>query len=52
MNAGAAGHRPARVRDHALIHPQVLTDFLDYNDFLDVCDAAVAELGLKANLQG
>ena len=24
-----------------LIHPQVLQDFLDYNDFLDVADAAI-----------
>ncbi len=26
-----------------LIHPQVLTDFLDYNDFLDTVDIATAE---------
>ncbi len=26
-----------------LIHPSVLTDFLDYNDFLDVADAAASE---------
>ena len=29
-----------------LIHPFVLTDFLDYNDFLDVADAAVQTLQL------
>src|SRR4051812_30491431 len=34
-----------------LIHPAVLTDFLDYNDFLDVADAAVEELGLAGVLQ-
>ena len=34
-----------------LIHPNVLTDFLDYNDFLDVADAAVAELGLQGEIQ-
>jgi hypothetical protein len=34
-----------------LIHPQVLTDFLHYNDFLDECDAAVAELGFEGVLQ-
>jgi uncharacterized protein len=34
-----------------LIHPQVLQDFLDYNDFLDVADAAVEELGLTGVLQ-
>jgi hypothetical protein len=30
-----------------LIHPFVLNDFLDYNDFLDVADAAVQTLGLE-----
>ncbi len=34
-----------------LIHPQVLGDFLDYNDFLDVADAALEELGLDGSLQ-
>lgn len=34
-----------------LIHPQVLGDFLDYNDFLDVADAALVSLGLEAELQ-
>jgi len=34
-----------------LIHPYVLDDFLDYNDFLDVADAAVSELDLDGELQ-
>lgn len=34
-----------------LIHPQVLNDFLDYNDFLEVADAAVEELDLEGILQ-
>ncbi|MFN7726620.1 MAG: DUF1415 domain-containing protein [Rubrivivax sp.] len=34
-----------------LVHPQVLQDFLDYNDFLDVADAAIEELGLEGVLQ-
>ncbi|HEY4367049.1 MAG TPA: DUF1415 domain-containing protein [Steroidobacteraceae bacterium] len=34
-----------------LIHPHVLTDFLDYNDFLDDADAAVRGLGLEGELQ-
>lgn len=34
-----------------LIHPFVLTDFLDYNDFLDVADAALDELDLAGELQ-
>ena len=34
-----------------LIHPDVLTDFLDYNDFLDVADATLLELNLDGVLQ-
>lgn len=34
-----------------LIHPFVLGDFLDYNDFLDVADAAVQTLGLEGEWQ-
>lgn len=34
-----------------LIHPDVLTDFLDYNEFLDVVDAAVEDMGLEGELQ-
>ena len=34
-----------------LIHPQVLQDFADYNDFLDVADALLDELGLDGELQ-
>jgi hypothetical protein len=34
-----------------LIHPFVLTEFLDYNDFLDVADAAVQTLGLEGEWQ-
>ena len=42
---------PAVVETTLLIHPHVLTDFLDYNDFLDVADAAVESLGLAGVLQ-
>jgi hypothetical protein len=42
---------PAEVETTLLIHPWVLEDFLDYNDFLDVADAAVADLGLEGVLQ-
>ncbi len=43
---------PADALDTTLIvHPHVLADFLDYNDFLDSADALVAELGLEGNLQ-
>ncbi|HVL77396.1 MAG TPA: DUF1415 domain-containing protein [Noviherbaspirillum sp.] len=34
-----------------LIHPFVLNDFLDYNDFLDIADAAVVDLELDGVLQ-
>ena len=34
-----------------LIHPWVLADFVEYNDFLEVCDATVAELDLEGELQ-
>ena len=34
-----------------LIHPQVLTDFLDYNDFLEAADALVEEIGLEGEIQ-
>ncbi|MBL8734322.1 MAG: DUF1415 domain-containing protein [Planctomycetes bacterium] len=34
-----------------LIHPQVLGDFLDYNDFLDDADALLKALGLAADVQ-
>ena len=34
-----------------LVHPQVLQDFLDYNDFLDNADAAVEALDLGGILQ-
>lgn len=42
---------PEAVDTTLLIHPQALTDFLDYNDFLDIADAAVEELGLDGVLQ-
>ncbi|WP_282276689.1 DUF1415 domain-containing protein [Stenotrophomonas sp. PS02297] len=43
---------PAEQVDTTLIvHPQVLTDFLDYNDFLDNADAAVEALDLQGILQ-
>ncbi len=42
---------PTEVDTTLLIHPQVLNDFLDYNDFLDEADAAVEALGLAGVLQ-
>ncbi len=42
---------PARCETTLLIHPHVLGDFGDYNDFLDQADDAVAELGLEGVMQ-
>ena len=42
---------PELIETTLLIHPQVLTDFLDYNDFLEIADGAVAELGLDGEIQ-
>lgn len=43
---------PAEQIDTTLIvHPQMLTDFLDYNDFLDNADAAIEALDLQGILQ-
>lgn len=42
---------PQQIETTVLIHPHVLGDFLDYNDFLDVAEATLAALGLDADLQ-
>jgi len=42
---------PQQIDTTLLVHPKVLTDFLDYNDFLEVADAALEELGLEGELQ-
>jgi len=42
---------PAVTETTLLIHPRVMTDFLDFNDFLDTADAAVEALGLEGVLQ-
>ena len=45
-------HTPARKTDTTLlVHPLVLQDFNDYNNFLAVVDAAVADTGLEGVLQ-
>ena len=40
-----------RVETTLLIHPQVLTDFADYNEFLADADGAVADCGLEGVIQ-
>ena len=42
---------PEKVETTLLIHPQVLQDFLDFNDFLDVADALLVELQAEGILQ-
>ena len=42
---------PDEVDTTLLIHPAVLGDFLDYNDFLEIADRAVEELKLGGQLQ-
>jgi hypothetical protein len=42
---------PAALDTTLLIHPGVLTEFLDYNDFLDVADATIEDLGLTGEIQ-
>ena len=34
-----------------IVHPHVLADFLDYNDFLDTADACIDRLGLRGEIQ-
>ena len=42
---------PDKVETTLLIHPQVLNDFLDFNDFLDVAEALLVELNADGILQ-
>jgi len=42
---------PERYETTLLIHPYVMQDFLDYNDFLDIADATIEALGYTGELQ-
>jgi hypothetical protein len=42
---------PAEVDTTLLVHPRVFGDFEEFNDFLELVDAAVEELGLDGELQ-
>jgi hypothetical protein len=42
---------PAAVETTLLVHPGVLADFEDYNDFLDIADALLDELELAGVIQ-
>ena len=42
---------PAAIDTTLLVHPGVLADFADYNDFLDIADALLDELELTGIIQ-
>jgi hypothetical protein len=42
---------PERIETTLLMHPRVLQDFADYNDFLDLAEGAVAALELDGVIQ-
>lgn len=42
---------PAEIDTTLLILPELLADFLDYNDFLDVADEAIEDLELDGEIQ-
>jgi hypothetical protein len=46
-----AGTPADRIETTLLVHPQVLADFADYNDFLGLAESAVAGLGLEGLIQ-
>jgi hypothetical protein len=49
---GRLAEAPAdRIETTLLVHPQVLTDFAAYNDFLDLAEGAAVELGLEGVIQ-
>ncbi|MEC5386852.1 DUF1415 domain-containing protein [Uliginosibacterium sp. H3] len=46
-----AATAPAKLDTTVLIHPQVLTDFVDYSLFLPTADKALKSLGLRGEIQ-
>ncbi len=42
---------PEQVDTTLLIHPRVLNDFYEFNDFLDVADDVLKDLGLRGDIQ-
>lgn len=42
---------PSKVETSILIHPYVLNEFLDYNDFLAVTEALIIEMNLEGEVQ-
>ncbi len=46
-----AAEPPERIETTLLVHPHVLSDFDDYNDFLELADEALAALDLEGVIQ-
>lgn len=46
-----ANSSPTTCETTLLVHPHVLQDFLDFNDFLDLADACVEAMGLTGEIQ-
>jgi len=42
---------PEQLETTVLIHPRVLQDFADFNDFLDIADEALQTMGLEGEIQ-
>jgi hypothetical protein len=42
---------PAEIETTLIIHPDVLQDFFDFNDFLDIADTAIQTFGLNGVIQ-
>ena len=42
---------PAQIDTTLIVHPDVLRDFLDYNDFLEIADGLVEQMDLDGVLQ-
>lgn len=42
---------PQEIDTTLIVHPHVLGDFRDYNDFLDLADGLIAQLGLEGEIQ-
>jgi hypothetical protein len=46
-----ASAEPERIDTTVLVHPHVLQEFGDFNDFLEIADAALSHLQLEGTLQ-
>lgn len=46
-----AASDPDEIETTLLVHPQVLQDFADFNDFQEIAEATVSALGLEGELQ-